>query len=176
MAFLKSCRIYGRLRRLKLGRDQGIEVSWKGIGTLLTFKQWLTRGGGKNYSYLEGLEGTVADDVGMRKIALDHSKDLFKWEPRPNINLRSDFYSEAEKVSTVENNKLEARFSEEEIKNAVFSPYSDGAHGPDGLPFMFFQEYWEIVKEDLINMFNAWFDGDLDIFRLKFSMITLIPK
>lgn len=77
----------------------------------------------------------------MKKIAIDYYRELFKWEPRPDINLRADFYSETEKVSAEENAKLEARFSEEEIKAAVFSSYSDGAPGPDGLPLCFFKSF-----------------------------------
>jgi hypothetical protein len=71
---------------------------------------------------------------------------------------------------------LESRFSEDEIREAVFSSYADGAPGPDGLSFMFYQCFWEVVKNDLITLFEDWFNGDLDIFRLNFAMITLIPK
>jgi hypothetical protein len=71
---------------------------------------------------------------------------------------------------------LESRFSKDEIREAVFSSYADGAPGPDGLSFMFYQCFWEVVKNDLITLFEDWFNGDLDIFRLNFAMITLIPK
>lgn len=58
----------------------------------------------------------------------------------------------------------------------MFGSYSDGAPGPDGLPFMFFQVFWEVVKADIIKMFDAWFKDGLDLYRLNFAMITLIPK
>ena len=32
------------------------------------------------------------------------------------------------------------------------------------------------MKEDHVEMFNAWFEGNMDLFRLNFAMITLIPK
>jgi hypothetical protein len=67
-------------------------------------------------------------------------------------------------------------FTEEEVKIAVFGSYADGAPGPDGIPFMFYQKFWEVIKDDLISMFNAWFNDDLDLYRLNFAMITLIPK
>ena len=75
-----------------------------------------------------------------------------------------------------ENPKLATSFSEEAIKAIVFRSYSDGAPGPDGVPFMFHQVLWDGVTGDLIRMFNAWFEGDLDLFRLNFAMITLVPK
>jgi hypothetical protein len=40
-----------------------------------------------------------------------------------------------------ENIALQAPFLEEEVKAAVFSSYSEGAPGPDGLPFLFFQKF-----------------------------------
>jgi hypothetical protein len=51
-----------------------------------------------------------------------------------------------------------------------------GPPGPDGLSFMFYQCFWDLIKHDLINLFEDWFEGDLDTFRLNFAMITLTPK
>jgi hypothetical protein len=51
-----------------------------------------------------------------------------------------------------------------------------GAPGPDGLSFLFYQEFWDIIKYDLVKLFNDFHRGDLDLFRLNFAMITLIPK
>jgi hypothetical protein len=79
-------------------------------------------------------------------------------------------------VKADENEMLSRSFSEEEIREAVFSSYADGDPGPDGLSFMFYQTFWDVVKKDLIDMFNAWHKDKLDLFRLNFAMITLIPK
>lgn len=117
---------------------------------------------------LEGEDGPVTDEAGIRSIAVEYYKKLFRWEPRPEINLRREFFGEEEKITMEENAKLEARFTEEEKKVDVFSSYSHGAPGPDGLPFIFYQKKWDIVNVDLIRMFDAWFDGDLDLFRLNF--------
>ena len=78
---------------------------------------------------------------------------------------------------TVEDNRfLEAPFSEEEIKEAVFGSYAKGAPGPDGFPFLFYQIFWDTVKDDLINLVRSFKRGDLNLERLNFAMITLIPK
>jgi hypothetical protein len=71
---------------------------------------------------------------------------------------------------------LGSAFTEKEVKIAAFGSYADGAPGPDGIPFMFYQKFWEVIKNDFISMFNAWFNDDLDLYRLNFAMITLIPK
>jgi hypothetical protein len=41
---------------------------------------------------------------------------------------------------------------------------------------MFYQTFWDVVKKDLFEMFNAWHEDKLDLYRLNFAMITLIPK
>jgi hypothetical protein len=71
---------------------------------------------------------------------------------------------------------LEAPFSEEEIREALFGSHADGAPGPDGIPFFFYQKFWELVKPEILSMFNDFSKGELDIYRLNFAMLTLIPK
>ena len=74
-----------------------------------------------------------------------------------------------------ENTALEEGFSEE-VKEAVFGSYVVGAPGPDGLPFLFYQVFWEIVKKDLMGLFKAFENGDLNIARINYATVVLIPK
>jgi hypothetical protein len=48
-----------------------------------------------------------------------------------------DFFPE-EKFTPHENIELERKFTEKEVKEAVFGSYAEGAPGPDGLSFLFF--------------------------------------
>jgi hypothetical protein len=107
----------------------------------------------------------------MLGVAMDYYKNLFGFEDRPNIMLKSDFF-----FSKDENDMLSRSFLEEEIREVVFSSYANGAPGPDGLSFMFYQSFWDVVKTDLVEMFHAWHGDNLDLYRLNFAMITLIPK
>jgi hypothetical protein len=50
---------------------------------------------------------------------------------------------------------LDAPFSEEEIKEVVFSSYADGALGPDGFPFLFYHKFWDLLKGDLVALFET---------------------
>jgi hypothetical protein len=124
---------------------------------------------------LDGPHGPVHENKEMLKTAVDYYKDLFCLEPRPEIRLKPDFFSDEEKVSIAKNEILGV-FTEEEVREAVFGSYADGAPGPDGLSFMFYQTFWEVVKGDLIAMFNEWYNEKLDLYKLNFAMITLIPK
>jgi hypothetical protein len=71
---------------------------------------------------------------------------------------------------------MEATFTEEEVKKAVFESYAEGAPGPDGLSFMFYQHFWDFIKGNLMEMFDDFHRGRLDIYRLNFALITVIPK
>lgn len=79
-------------------------------------------------------------------------------------------------VSDDQNASLEADFTESEVKDAVFSSYAEGAPSPDGLSFIFYQHFWDLIKTDPMDMFKDWNNGELDMFRLKFSLLTMIPK
>jgi hypothetical protein len=129
-----------------------------------------------NVHTIEGPDGAVESTEEIIEVATQYYKELFKFEPRPNIKLSEHFFSEEEKVSSDEREVLERRFSEEEIRKTVFESYSDGAPSPDGISFMFYQQLWDIIKLDLIDRFEDFFEGKLDLYRLNFALITIIPK
>lgn len=112
----------------------------------------------------------------MMKIAVDFYKTLFATENISALTLDNSFWSENDLVTPEENAMLTAPFSEEEIKEAVFSCYAEGATNPDGISFIFYQNFWDLIKKDLVSLFEDFHKGDLDLHRLNFAMLTLIPK
>jgi len=50
------------------------------------------------------------------------------------------------------------------------------APGPDGFPAEFYQQFWDVIKGDWMNMFHDLHKGDLLLFSLNFGVITLLPK
>lgn len=46
---------------------------------------------------------------------------------------------------------------------------------PDGFPVVFYQTYWELIKRDLVLMFQDFYQGSFDISQLNKVVICLIP-
>lgn len=64
----------------------------------------------------------------------------------------------------------------EEIKNIVSGMAHNKSPGPDGFMGEFYQHFWELVKFDLKKLFDDFHKGGLDISRLSYGIITLVPK
>lgn len=41
---------------------------------------------------------------------------------------------------------------------------------------MFYQKFWEVVKTDIMALLSDFFEGKLDIFRIIFAVLSIIPK
>jgi hypothetical protein len=50
------------------------------------------------------------------------------------------------------------------------------APGPDGFLAEFYQFFWEVIKLDLLELFISLHSGQLELFRLNFGDIILLPK
>jgi hypothetical protein len=71
---------------------------------------------------------------------------------------------------------LKKTFSEEEIREAIFGSYAVGAPGLDGFSFLFYQNFLPLIKTDFMALVKDFDSGSLDVPRINFSIITLIPK
>lgn len=64
----------------------------------------------------------------------------------------------------------------EEIKRAVFSLPKDKSPGPDGFSMCFYQTYWEVIKFDLLSVFQDFYSGTADLKRINYAHIVLVSK
>ena len=71
---------------------------------------------------------------------------------------------------------LKLFFSESEIKEVVFDSYVDGAPCSDEFSFLFYQHFWDLIKQDLMSLFKLFEMGELNLYRLNYTIITLITK
>jgi hypothetical protein len=92
------------------------------------------------------------------------------------LALDSSRWLEEGKVTEEENNELTKPFSEEEINATLFKMEKNKAADPDGFPIEFYQRSWVFIKRDIMELFNDFYEGKLDIRRINYDIITLIPK
>ena len=52
----------------------------------------------------------------------------------------------------------------------------NSAPGPDGFPAELFQNFWDLIQMDILNLFKDFYVGNLNIERLNYGMVTLLPK
>lgn len=58
----------------------------------------------------------------------------------------------------------------------MFQLGGDKAPGPDGFPLSFYQKFWDVVKNDLLSIFQELYDGRLSTRAIDYSYFCLIPK
>lgn len=125
---------------------------------------------------LEQEEGVIKGDVQLRKYITKYYKNLFGPPEENNFSMRESRIEDIPQVSNEENDILTKEFSEEEVKQAIFQMEHNKAPGPDGFPAEFFQVFWEVIKKDLMAMFNDFHKEELPLHSLNFGIITLPPK
>ena len=81
-----------------------------------------------------------------------------------------------QRIDAAMNARLNARYSSDEVKEALFQMFPTKAPGPDGFPEEFYKKCWHIGKGDLLPLFNDLFAGQLHLFKLNFGTITLLSK
>jgi hypothetical protein len=75
-----------------------------------------------------------------------------------------------------ENAILIADFSKKEINEIVMQMEKNKAPESDEFAAEFYQRFWEVIKSDLMAMFDCFQRGELPLFHLNFGTIILLPK
>jgi hypothetical protein len=81
-----------------------------------------------------------------------------------------------ESVSDEMNRKLLAPVSNEEIEKALFQMGPTKAPGPDGLPALFYQRHWPILKEEVCGAVKEFLNGGTIPEDFNDTVVVLIPK
>ena len=112
----------------------------------------------------------------MLSVASEFYKKLFAQEDKVDISLGSHFWDPEDMVTSEENETLQQPFTEEEIRQAIFESYYSSAPGPDGFSFLFYQRFWGLIKNDFMALVREFESGEMNVARLNYAIITLIPK
>jgi hypothetical protein len=71
---------------------------------------------------------------------------------------------------------LENPFEEKEVREVIKGMDRDKAPGPDGFSMAFFQDCWEVIKEDFMVVFEEFYTRGKFVKCINSTFISLIPK
>lgn len=71
---------------------------------------------------------------------------------------------------------LESEFSAEKVREVVFFTCGDKALRPDGFPIAFFQHFWNLFKDELLQFFQEFHENGRISGVVGAAFIALIPK
>lgn len=118
----------------------------------------------------------VTDPEEIRKIIYDYYKELFGSEDRKGVVLMDNVWESEGRVTENENIELTKPFTIEEAEQVVKEMKENTAPGPDGLSVSFYKNFWGIIKGEIGKMIEDFNSNKLDLARLNYGVITLIPK
>jgi exonuclease III len=126
--------------------------------------------------YLENNDEVITEVAELQEHITNFYKELFGSEPQTRLRLASDFWGDVHRVSQKENEELIKPFSVAELEEVVKGLRDSSAPGPDGFSALFFKLFWGKIKGPIMEMLQDFREGNLDIARLNYGIITLIPK
>lgn len=110
----------------------------------------------------------------IKESVKNHFENQFRSKQRIKVTLPSDLTNK--KIKSEEKDWLIRKFSENEVKEAVWECDSDKSPGPDGFNFHFVKASWDIINYDLLKVLEEFHSNGRFIKGSNSSFITLIPK
>jgi hypothetical protein len=80
------------------------------------------------------------------------------------------------RLSQEEREHLIRPFTFEEMDQALKQMKTDTAPGPDGFTVSFYRAFWPQLRDQFKEMLDLLFEGRLDLWRINYGVISLIPK
>jgi hypothetical protein len=106
----------------------------------------------------------------------NYYKQLFGKAEVADMQLDPDLWPVNQQVQQADNVALTRPFSLEELDITIKQMKNNTAPGPDGFSVEFYKAFWLLVREDVKEMMDNLFKGQLELWRLNYGVIILIPK
>ena len=116
----------------------------------------------------------VEDEEGLVAIATSYFRQIF--ESSNPEDIEEALAQVPTTITGAMNENLTAPVTEWEVKLALFAMHPEKAPGPDGMTALFYQKFWDIVKDDLTLMVNNFLIEGTVVNGLNDTNICLIPK
>ena len=110
----------------------------------------------------------------MAELMTEYYTNLFTTSQPPNLD---ETVGDIPKVVTVAmNNILIQDFKAEEVEQAIKQMSPSKAPGPDGMPPIFYQKYWNVLGSDVISTVLSCLNFGCLLKSINHTFLTLIPK
>jgi hypothetical protein len=118
--------------------------------------------------------GWVEKEVEKRNFITNHFSQLFRSSGNQNSERLLDCVEN--KVTNEMNAALLQDFARDEVYAALKSIDNLKAPGPDGMPALFYKEYWDIVGDEVVTEVLKVLDGSPMPDKWNDTTVVLIPK
>lgn len=106
----------------------------------------------------------------------EYYKGPFGSEADATIYLVDDLWEDSLRVLEEDKVFVTRPFAFAELEQAVKDMKNNTVPGPNGFSTLFFKEFWGHLEMILLEMLNSLHRGELDLARLNYGIIMLIPK
>ena len=144
------------------------------LGSSITV-QMEVRGNVRFFS-LETEHGMIFEQHDLENHVVNFYKSLFGSTTDNNIHIMGDFWDKNQQINEQRRAFLIKDCTEEEMRGVVFNMKLDTAPGPNGFGVALFRNFWDVIKGEIVDTVKNFQKGNLDIKRLNYGVITLLPK
>lgn len=79
-------------------------------------------------------------------------------------------------INQAQNEELIQKFTDEEVRDVIFSMHPDKSPGPDGMNPAFYQRFWNIIGPDTVKECRQILSSGKISQNLNDTLVVLIPK
>ncbi|KAJ3584101.1 hypothetical protein NHX12_014597 [Muraenolepis orangiensis] len=128
------------------------------------------------HSLLSGTGQEITEPSQIRRRAVSFYSTLYASEYEEGETLSEGFWNGLPQVSEEANSQLEGPLMIQELQTALQGMQGRRAPGIDGLSVEFYKAYWDVLSNDLLDVFNeSLASGSMPV-SCRRAVITLLPK
>jgi hypothetical protein len=125
---------------------------------------------------LDTESGIIYEQKEIANHIVEYYKSLFGSSPNPGVHISADFWCLEEQLDEHDRDMLQSHFSKKDLELVVQGMKVEFAPRPNGFTVYFFRKLWKQVKEELLRMVLDFNNNSLDLKRLNYGVVTLVPK
>jgi mannosylglycoprotein endo-beta-mannosidase len=120
--------------------------------------------------------GPISEKGAIQAHIYNFYRELMGTEDPQVLTLVHGLWDASQCVSLEENCRMAITFTDRDLDEVLAQTKTETAPGPDGLPVAFFKSFWNLVRPLILGILNDFTLGRVDISRLNFGVLSLLPK